>query len=158
MRSGTGDGGDADAGPGKAREANDFRAAGVGAAGGDRLKRLRLRSWRRGMREMDLILGPFADAGLAGWTRRRWRRSNNSCRGTIKNYINGSADSVVFRKSTGRSSARIRASSPDRLTGTRGSSSVNELYKNLREVSAASDDAERHDEYARQGCQGPAAR
>ena len=30
-----------------------------------RLKRLRLRSWRRGTREMDLILGPFADAGLA---------------------------------------------------------------------------------------------
>lgn len=31
-----------------------------------RLKRLRMRSWRRGMREMDLILGPFADAELAG--------------------------------------------------------------------------------------------
>jgi antitoxin CptB len=30
-----------------------------------RLKRLRLRSWRRGTREMDLILGPFADAELA---------------------------------------------------------------------------------------------
>lgn len=30
-----------------------------------RLKRLRLRSWRRGTREMDLILGPFADAHLA---------------------------------------------------------------------------------------------
>ena len=30
-----------------------------------RLKRLRLRSWRRGTREMDLILGPFADADLA---------------------------------------------------------------------------------------------
>ena len=30
-----------------------------------RLKRLRLRSWRRGMREMDLLLGPFADAELA---------------------------------------------------------------------------------------------
>jgi len=30
-----------------------------------RLKRLRLRSWRRGTREMDLILGPFADSGLA---------------------------------------------------------------------------------------------
>ena len=31
-----------------------------------RLKRLRMRSWRRGTREMDLILGPFADAALAG--------------------------------------------------------------------------------------------
>ncbi len=30
-----------------------------------RLKRLRMRSWRRGTREMDLILGPFADDGLA---------------------------------------------------------------------------------------------
>lgn len=31
-----------------------------------RLKRLRMRSWRRGMKEMDLILGGFADARLAG--------------------------------------------------------------------------------------------
>lgn len=30
-----------------------------------RLKRLRLRSWRRGIREMDLLLGRFADAHLA---------------------------------------------------------------------------------------------
>lgn len=29
------------------------------------LKRLRMRSWRRGMKEMDLILGPYADAALA---------------------------------------------------------------------------------------------
>lgn len=33
-----------------------------------RLKRLRFRSWRRGIREMDLILGPFAEAALAGLT------------------------------------------------------------------------------------------
>ncbi len=32
----------------------------------DRLKRLRVRSWHRGIREMDLILGRFADANLAG--------------------------------------------------------------------------------------------
>jgi antitoxin CptB len=32
----------------------------------DRLKRLRMRSWRRGTKEMDLILGPFADARLGG--------------------------------------------------------------------------------------------
>jgi antitoxin CptB len=30
------------------------------------LKRLRMRSWRRGTREMDLILGPFADRALDG--------------------------------------------------------------------------------------------
>jgi len=30
-----------------------------------RLKRLTMRSWRRGTKEMDLILGPFADAHLA---------------------------------------------------------------------------------------------
>ena len=27
----------------------------------DRLKRLRIRGWRRGTKEMDLILGPFCD-------------------------------------------------------------------------------------------------
>ncbi|MFT3972847.1 MAG: succinate dehydrogenase assembly factor 2 [Amaricoccus sp.] len=27
-----------------------------------RLKRLRIRAWRRGIRELDLLLGPFADA------------------------------------------------------------------------------------------------
>ena len=31
----------------------------------DRLKRLRMRSWRRGTKEMDLVLGPYADARLA---------------------------------------------------------------------------------------------
>lgn len=31
-----------------------------------RIKRLRMRSWRRGTKEMDLILGPFADQRLAG--------------------------------------------------------------------------------------------
>lgn len=30
-----------------------------------RLKRLAMRSWRRGMREMDIVLGPYADARLA---------------------------------------------------------------------------------------------
>ncbi|MGY6549580.1 MAG: FAD assembly factor SdhE [Roseinatronobacter sp.] len=30
-----------------------------------RLKKLRMRSWRRGMKEMDLILGPFADIHLS---------------------------------------------------------------------------------------------
>lgn len=31
----------------------------------NRIKRLNMRSWRRGMKEMDLILGGFADARLA---------------------------------------------------------------------------------------------
>ena len=31
-----------------------------------RLKRMRMRSWRRGTMEMDIVLGPFADARLAG--------------------------------------------------------------------------------------------
>jgi antitoxin CptB len=30
-----------------------------------RLKRLAMRSWRRGTKEMDLILGPYAEANLA---------------------------------------------------------------------------------------------
>ena len=30
------------------------------------LKRMRMRAWRRGTKEMDLILGPFADEALAG--------------------------------------------------------------------------------------------
>ncbi len=30
-----------------------------------RLKRMKMRAWRRGMKEMDLILGPFADRHLA---------------------------------------------------------------------------------------------
>lgn len=29
-----------------------------------RLKRMKMRSWRRGTKEMDLVLGPFADAHL----------------------------------------------------------------------------------------------
>ena len=31
-----------------------------------RLKRMAMRSWRRGTKEMDLILGPFSDTHLAG--------------------------------------------------------------------------------------------
>lgn len=33
-----------------------------------RLKRMRMWSWRRGTKEMDLVLGPFADAHLADLT------------------------------------------------------------------------------------------
>ena len=35
---------------------------------GDRLKRLRIRAWRRGTKEMDLILGTYADRNLATLT------------------------------------------------------------------------------------------
>lgn len=31
-----------------------------------RLKRMRMRAWRRGTKEMDLVMGPYADARLAG--------------------------------------------------------------------------------------------
>ena len=31
-----------------------------------RLKRMAMRSWRRGTKEMDLVLGPYGDANLAG--------------------------------------------------------------------------------------------
>ena len=30
-----------------------------------RLKRMRMRAWRRGTKEMDLVMGPYADARLA---------------------------------------------------------------------------------------------
>lgn len=33
-----------------------------------RLKRMAMRSWRRGTKEMDLVLGPWADAHLAKLT------------------------------------------------------------------------------------------
>jgi antitoxin CptB len=33
-----------------------------------RLKRMSMRSWRRGTKEMDLVLGPWSDAHLAGLT------------------------------------------------------------------------------------------
>lgn len=36
-----------------------------------RLKRMKMRSWRRGTKEMDLVLGPWADAHLAGLTSER---------------------------------------------------------------------------------------
>ncbi len=33
-----------------------------------RLKRIRFRAWRRGFREADLILGPFADSRVPGFS------------------------------------------------------------------------------------------
>ncbi|AZB62812.1 succinate dehydrogenase assembly factor 2 [Cereibacter sphaeroides] len=40
-------------------------------AGDARLKRMSMRSWRRGTKEMDLILGPWSDAHLAGLSEER---------------------------------------------------------------------------------------
>jgi antitoxin CptB len=37
-------------------------------AADSRLRMIRYRAWHRGIRETDLILGPFADARLAGLT------------------------------------------------------------------------------------------
>jgi antitoxin CptB len=39
---------------------------GAGEAGAVRRRRLRFRAWHRGMREVDLIVGRFADAHLDG--------------------------------------------------------------------------------------------
>lgn len=36
-----------------------------------RLKRMQMRSWRRGTKEMDLVLGPYAEAHLAGMSEAR---------------------------------------------------------------------------------------
>ena len=35
-------------------------------SGEARIKRLRMRAWRRGTKEMDIVLGPYADAHLGG--------------------------------------------------------------------------------------------
>jgi len=39
-----------------------------------RVNRARFRAWRRGFREADLILGPFADSRAAGMTTRQMDR------------------------------------------------------------------------------------
>lgn len=48
---------------------NGFLALSEPASSGEvpehRLKRMKIRAWRRGIKEMDLILGPYADANLA---------------------------------------------------------------------------------------------
>lgn len=36
-----------------------------------RLKRMQMRSWRRGTKEMDLVLGPYAEAHLAAMAPQR---------------------------------------------------------------------------------------
>ena len=48
-----------------------------------RLKRLRIRSWRRGMKEMDLLLGPFSDGPIAALSHAELKMT--------KTFIGGSA-------------------------------------------------------------------
>lgn len=56
--------------PGQGRSSRKGTGAGMNGAPVEaratRLKRLAMRSWRRGTKEMDLVLGRFADAGLDG--------------------------------------------------------------------------------------------
>jgi antitoxin CptB len=47
---------------------NNQTAPDPSAASERRRKRLHFRSWHRGTRELDLLLGPFADRHLAGLT------------------------------------------------------------------------------------------
>ncbi len=44
---------------------NITEPASSGEVPAHRLKRMKIRAWRRGIKEMDLILGPYADANLA---------------------------------------------------------------------------------------------
>ena len=45
---------------------SDMGAGPKGETQDARIRRLTMRSWRRGMKEMDIILGPFAEARLPG--------------------------------------------------------------------------------------------
>ena len=72
-----------------------------------RRKRLLFRSWHRGMREMDLVLGRFADAQIAALNDQdldeyeRWLEVPDL---TIFNWVNGSQptpaefDTALFRR------------------------------------------------------------
>jgi antitoxin CptB len=52
-------------GAGRASSGKDHQMAQI-ETDGARLKRMSMRSWRRGTKEMDLILGPYSDAHLEG--------------------------------------------------------------------------------------------
>ena len=54
-----------------------------------RLKRLTMRSWRRGMKEMDLILGPYADARLADMPQLTGPITTACCLRTIRIFTSG---------------------------------------------------------------------
>ena len=62
----------------------------------DRLKRLKMRSWRRGTKEMDLILGPFSDARIAGLSEEDLR---------IYERLLGENDQDLYRWVTGQAEA-----------------------------------------------------
>ena len=65
-------------------------------ASADRFKRLKMRSWRRGMKEMDLILGPFADARIA---------SLSEAELALYERMLGENDQDLYRWVTGQSEA-----------------------------------------------------
>ncbi len=84
-----------------------------------RLKRLRMRSWRRGTREMDLILGAFANAKLADMTAGelelydqllcendqdlyQWVTGQSNCHGNLKASIAKIAEFSAVQAKSGR--------------------------------------------------------
>ena len=71
----------------------------------NRLRRLRLRSWRRGIREMDLILGALRRrARSPGWTPAFSKHLTCYCRKTIMISIGGSPEAKEFQRGTRKSS------------------------------------------------------
>ena len=75
-----------------------------------RLRRLRLRSWRRGIREMDLILGGFADAAPGRAGRRNFSTLLTCyCRKTIMTSIGGSPETQALQRGTRTSSEEYAA-------------------------------------------------
>lgn len=75
---------------------------------GTRLKRLRIRSWRRGIKEMDLLLGPFADASLQGMSADEL---------DLYEALLGENDQELYAWATGREAAPVRfAALLDRIT------------------------------------------
>ena len=59
----------------------------------DRRKRMRIRAWRRGIKEMDLILGGYADERLAGL---------NDEQASVFEAVLGEDDHDLFAWVTGR--------------------------------------------------------
>jgi antitoxin CptB len=73
------------------------------------LGRLRIRSWRRGIREVDLLLGPYADAALPALSReelKAYERLLSENDHDVYWWIGGRADTPAAHAATIR---RIRA-------------------------------------------------
>lgn len=73
-----------------------------------RLKRLHMRSWRRGMKEMDMILGPFADGPLAALSEADL---------AIYEDLLDENDQLLYRWITARISGRDDNTGPQALAG-----------------------------------------